>query len=81
MYGAHHGPALFGEIDQQADALFDRHYVQSAVQYGKQTNRDELIMWITRFFFYDFLTDTSCGCGSLRKFVRKLHRTNGTVSV
>lgn len=32
MYGAHHGPALFGEIDQQADALFDRHYVQSAVQ-------------------------------------------------
>lgn len=31
VYGAHHRPALFGEVDQQGDALLDRHDVQSAI--------------------------------------------------
>lgn len=32
MYGAHDRSALFGQVDQQSDALLDRHDVQSAVR-------------------------------------------------
>jgi len=44
MYGANHCPSLFGEIDQQGDALLYRHNVQPTIYDAEEQETQFIIM-------------------------------------